>query len=102
MKAAETLVESTDERLRHLDEEIRTLTAARGALEGREAPAVHRRQRGAASRVSRTDNGAGAESAGKPGGETAAAASREMSLRSRKGLPVRARSKPVGRRSSTG
>ncbi len=100
MTATETLVESIDERLRELNDEIRTLTAARGALEGREASEVKRRPRSTASRVSRRDNSTGAEVSAQSANKAVAAASSEISPRAPQEPKVGARSKRGRKRSS--
>jgi hypothetical protein len=102
MRATETIIDLIDARLRQLHEEIRTLTLARGALEGRDAPAVKRRPPGTPGRVSRSDNRTGARAAARSGGETVAAASSEISPRAPQQSQVRARSKRGRRRRSVG
>jgi hypothetical protein len=102
MRATETIVDLIDARLRQLHEEIRTLTLARGALEGRDAPAVKQRPPGTPGRVSRSDNRTGAGAAARSGGETAPAASSEISPRAPQQSQVRARSKRGRRRRSVG
>jgi hypothetical protein len=102
MTATETLVHSIDERFRQLNEEIRTLTAARGALERREAPPVKRRPRSTGSRASRRDNRTGADAPAQSAGEAVAAASSEIAPRAPQEPQVRARPKRGQRRRSVG
>jgi len=53
MTRMESIIASIDEQLRRLDEEIRTLTAARAALDDRETPETSRRRRKPTRRVAR-------------------------------------------------
>ena len=72
MKGTEHIVASIDDRLRQLNEEIRTLTAARSALDGRDAPSIRQRQRKPTKR-------AGARGAAEPAGKGVPGASSEIS-----------------------
>jgi len=57
MTETATIVEAIDGRLRQLNEQIRTLTAARAALDGDDAPTTTRRERKPVGQVSRDPDG---------------------------------------------
>jgi len=79
MTRTEDIIDSIDDRLRQVNEEIRTLTATRAALDGRGAPAIGRRQRKPTRRVSRDNDGTGARAAAEPTGEGVSGTSSEES-----------------------
>jgi hypothetical protein len=66
MTGTENIIASIDDRLRQLNEEIRTLTAARAALDGRDPRAISRRQRKPTRRFSRDNDGTRAQAAAQP------------------------------------
>jgi DNA-binding IclR family transcriptional regulator len=78
MTRTEEIIDSIDDRLRELHEEIRTLTAARAALDGRDAPATRRRQRKSTRPVSSDKDGA-APPAAESAGQVVSVASSESS-----------------------
>ena len=78
MTGTEGIIDSIDDRLRLLNEEIRTLTAARGALDGRDAPAITRRHRKPARRVSGDTDEPGASTAAESAGHVVPEASSEI------------------------
>jgi hypothetical protein len=79
MTRMEDMIASIDERLRRLDDEIRTLTAARSALEGSDVPARRRRREQPARRVSRARDGAAAPAAADSVSDGVQGAAREIS-----------------------
>jgi hypothetical protein len=72
MTATENIVDSIDNRLRQLKEEINTLTAARAALDGRDSPATKHRQEISTTASRPQNKGAGTRAAGRPSGKPAA------------------------------
>jgi len=91
MTATENIIDSIDDRLRQLNEEIRTLTAARAALDGRDAPAIRRRRRKTTRRLSRENDGTGARAAAESAGHGVPGASRESSAPAPQKSRVRAK-----------
>lgn len=65
MTTTQTIIDSIETRLRRLNEEIKTLTAARAALDGRHSPTITRPKR-KASRIVATPGGRGARAATEP------------------------------------
>ena len=63
------IIASIDDRLRQLNEEIRALTAARAALDGRDPRAITRRERKPTRQLSRDNDGTRAQAAAQPSGQ---------------------------------
>ena len=78
MTGTENIIASIDDRLRQLNEEIRTLTAARAALDGRDPQAI-RRLRKPTRRFSRDNDRTRAQAASEPSGQGLPETSNEVS-----------------------
>jgi hypothetical protein len=100
MTTTQTILDSIENRLRELNQEIDTLTAARSALDGRDAPPA-RRRRASASRPAAAAASPAAESpaAESPAAESPAAASPARRARSRRRAKTRTGTEvvPAGR-----
>lgn len=79
MTGTDDIIDSIAERLRELHEEIRMLTAARTALDGRDAPATRRRQQKSGRPVASDKNGTGPPPAAQSAGQVVSVASGESS-----------------------
>ena len=99
MTRMDNIIASIDGRLRQLNEEIRALSAARPAPDGRDAPAMRRPQRKPARRVSRAHDGTGARTTAQPVDGGAQVTSSESSRAALQTSRVRAKPerRPKGR-----
>jgi hypothetical protein len=90
MTTTQTILDSIENRLRELNQEIDTLTAARSALDGRDAPPA-RRRRASASRpaAAAASPAAASPPAESPAAESPAAASPARRARSRRRAKTR-------------
>jgi hypothetical protein len=88
MKATNQILESIEDRLRQVKAEIETLTAARAALDTRQAATSRRRPAGVTKKATAPVNGAGSDAAQPAAGETASA--REPRQRRRRRSQARA------------
>jgi predicted HTH transcriptional regulator len=100
MTSMENIIASIDERLHELDEQIRTLTAARAALHGRETPETKRRQRNPTRRVSRQHDGTAAPAVRDSVSAGVQEAAREISLPTPQTSGVRAKPRRPRKRRS--
>jgi hypothetical protein len=96
----EHIIDSIEDRLRQLNEEIRTLTAARAALDGRNTPATRPHQPKTTSRASPANDGTGAHAPTESAGHGVPGASSELSPPASRHSRVRAKSKRSPKRRS--
>jgi hypothetical protein len=89
MRSTDDIIDSIDDRLRQLNEEIRTLTAARAGMHGRDVTSTGRRQRRPTRRISRDDGATGAGATAGSAGREATGMSSESALPASQKSPVR-------------
>ena len=95
MTRMEDIVDSIEDRLRQLNEEIRTLTEARAALDGRDAPATRPHQPKTTRRVSPANDGTDAQAAAQSADPGVPNASSETSPPAPQASRRRAKSRPA-------